>query len=306
MTDPPPSKRPRIETKKLTSTTTAQQDQGQELDGWVYLDKATLISQSPSLAGGMPLELEEKKRFIGCQYINDLCQHLSIRHVPRCVAHGLFHRFYARQSFKTHPEMDVATTCVFLSIKIEEVKEITLSKVLAAEKVVRKNTMERRTSSQGFSSTIKKKLDQEKVLVLERVLLHSIAFEICITTPFNYLRKLKQHVAKNEPEKWKKLYQLAYQFIIDSHGTTLVLQFPPHVLACAAIYLGSKFAKLDLQDLTYGKKLTRDKHWWQDLPGGESKKINRDDLLDCCHQMLAVFEKESCTCTADGTSCKCY
>ena len=206
---------------------------GQELDGWVYLNLTTLKEISPSKADGITPEIEARKRSIGCQYINDLCEQLNITYTPRCVAHGLFHRFYARQSFKTHPEMDVATTCVFLSIKIEEVKDITLSTVLKAEKVVRKTTMEKNSSSKGFSSTVRKNLDQEKVLVLERVLLHSIAFEICITTPFNYLNnKLKKMVCETnkKPENWEILKQLAYQFIIDSHGTTLVLQFPPHVL----------------------------------------------------------------------------
>jgi hypothetical protein len=203
------------------------------------------------------------------------------------VAHGLFHRFYARQSFKTHPEMDVATTCVFLSIKIEEVKEITLTKVLAAEKAVRKNTLEKRTSSQMFTSKDQKKLSQEKILVLERVLLHSIAFEICITTPFNYLKQLRAHVSKWNPQNWQKLNQLAHQFIIDSHGTTLCLQYPPHVIAVAAIYLASKFGQVKLQD----EKKSYEYHWWQRLPNGQA--ANRDDIINCCHQMLAVFEKPS-------------
>ena len=76
------------------------------------------------------------------------------------------------------------------------------------------------------------------------MLLHSIAFEICITTPFNYLNnKLRKMVCETnkKPENWEILKQLAYQFIIDSHGTTLVLQFPPHVLQqstnCISLYL---------------------------------------------------------------------
>ena len=246
------------------------------------MSKETLEQQSPSKSHFSNQD-QAKKRFIGCQYINDLCQELNIATGPRCVAHGLFHRFYARQSFKTHPEMEVATTSVFLAIKVEEVKEVTLSKVLLAEKVVRKNSLEKRTSSQMFSSKEQKKISQEKILVLERVLLHSIAFEICIKTPFKYLKQLKQHVSKSNSENWRKLNQLAYQFIIDSHGTTLCLQYPPHLLAVAAIYLASKFASVDLE------QKTPEHHWWQNLPNGQ--EANRDDILDCCHQMLAVFEK---------------
>jgi protein BUR2 len=278
-----------VTTTNLATTKTklprdVQRSHGQEIDGWLYISKETLEQQSPS-AAHFSLNEQAKRRFIGCQYINDLCQELNIGIGPRCVAHGLFHRFYARQSFKTHPEMDVATTCVFLSIKIEEVKEINLSKVLAAEKAVRKISSEKSSSSQMFTAKDKKNLSQEKILILERVLLHSIAFEICITTPFNYLKKLRPHVSKWNPENWHKLNQLAHQFIIDSHGTTLCLQYPPHVLAVSAIYLASKFSKVKLQD----EKKQFEYHWWQQLPGGQ--KANRDDILDCCHQMLAVFEK---------------
>jgi protein BUR2 len=119
------------------------------------------------------------------------------------------------------------------------------------------------------------------------VLLHSIAFEICITTPFNYLKQLRAHVSKWNPQNWQKLNQLAHQFIIDSHGTTLCLQYPPHVIAVAAIYLASKFGQVKLQD----EKKSYEYHWWQRLPNGQA--ANRDDIINCCHQMLAVFEKPS-------------
>jgi len=215
---------------------------GKEIDGWQYLSKENLIAQSPSRPH-MSVEDEAKKRKIGCQYIVDLCKQLGMKNGPICVAHGLFHRFYARQSFKTHPEMDVATTCVFLSIKIEEVKDITLSKVLAAEKVVRKNSLENRPKFSSSSGS-KSKADQEKILVLERVLLHSISFDICITTPLSYLKKLKPQIAKNKPAIWRQLNQYAFQHIMDSSNkTNLCLQFPPHVIAVAAIFLASKFAK---------------------------------------------------------------
>tara|TARA_B100000795_G_scaffold237892_1_gene198730 strand:+ start:228 stop:587 length:360 start_codon:yes stop_codon:yes gene_type:complete len=90
------------------------------------------------------------------------------------------------------------------------------------------------------------------------------------------------------------------------------------ISAVAGIYLASKFAKLELEkqnwlgersngetikepknskrykiqpgDTWKEVKATKTKHWWQNLPGGY--EVHRDDLLDCCTQMLQVFEKK--------------
>ena len=75
---------------------------------------------------------------------------------------------------------------------------------------------------------------------MERVLLHSIAFEICITTPFPILKKLRLKVTPNV--QWRaRLSQVAHQFVKDTFHTTLCLQFRSGVIAVAAMFLAAQF-----------------------------------------------------------------
>jgi hypothetical protein len=193
--------------------------------------------------------------------------------------------------------------------------------------MVRNNSLESRPKFSSSSGS-KSKAEQEKILVLERVLLHSISFDICITTPLSYLKKLKPLIAKNKPAIWRQLNQYAFQHIMDSSNkTNLCLQFPPHVIAVAAIFLASKFAKPRISFLPQKASQTaRDRHsnlkldssvsgeapkdspipgeahpihgsytdynnwWWQNLPGG--KVANREDLISCADQMLSVYQEK--------------
>jgi cyclin T len=92
---------------------------------------------------------------------------------------------------------------------------------------------------------------REEVLVAERVLLQTLAFDLTVEHPYKYLL---QYVKTIEGDR--ELAQTAWNFVNDSLRTTLCLQFRPPLIASAAIYLASKFLRVQLTK-------SGEKPWWE-------------------------------------------
>eukprot|EP00946_MAST-07B_sp_MAST-7B-sp1_P001952 g1952.t1 len=210
---------------------------------------------------------------------------LSLPQNTIAIATILFHRMFTRVSMGTHNPLVAAVTCVFLAAKVEEFK-IRLKDILAkCHAMQRKHdaAITSSSSSQGQGGRQPDGINHlqirvDEILIMERVLLHSIAFEICFSTPFPILKKLRLKVTPNV--QWRaRLSQVAHQFVKDTFHTTLCLQFRSGVIAVSAMFLAAQFI---------GVKLV--KNWWRQLP--DNSHVNRDEVISCCHQMLEVFEEE--------------
>nr|GEW75534.1 hypothetical protein [Tanacetum cinerariifolium] len=120
--------------------------------------------------------------------------------------------------------------------------------------------------------------EQEKELILvgERVVLATLAFDFNVLHPYKPLveaiKKLK--VAQNT------LAQVAWNFVNDGLRTSLCLQFKPHHIAAGAIFLAAKFLKVDLQSGSDGEKV-----WWQEF------NVTPRHLEEVSNQMLELYEQ---------------
>jgi len=109
---------------------------------------------------------------------------------------------------------------------------------------------------------------KERILLLERVILHTIGFELSISHPYIHFGKVKTMISSRQLEysppsasssasssasntfhdqfqnMMKELTQSSMNFANDSMHTSLCLQFPPKTIAHACIYLGGQFCKL--------------------------------------------------------------
>ena len=286
-------------------------------EGWEYHTREEIARASPSRRDMSSAE-ERWQRSRCCRFILDLGESLRVPQpnggpalsVPQHVigvATILFHRLFTRVSMRSHNPLVAAVTCVFLAAKVEEFK-IRLKDVLAKchelqncndPGAVVASASAPASSSSSSSSSVASSLGRrggrghggtsgssrdprsigtDEVLIMERVLLHSIAFEICVTTPFPYLKKLRLKVTPNVQLR-ARLSQVAHQYVKDTLHTTLCLQFRPGVIAVAAIFLASQFI---------GVKIG--KQWWRQLPDGS--QVDRSEVISCCHQILEVFEEE--------------
>jgi cyclin T len=133
------------------------------------------IARNPSVMDNIPLNkvLEHKRKSL--IFVRKLGAALKLRLVSISTAQVFLHRFYSRQSFKTHDRWIVATTCVFLACKVEEdVRKLEV--VLHAHVEAREQERLQRDSKEYQTL-------REKVLLCERILLHTMGFDISVEHP---------------------------------------------------------------------------------------------------------------------------
>jgi cyclin T len=105
---------------------------------------------------------------------------------------------------------------------------------------------------------------KERILLLERVILHTIGFELSIDHPYKFFVEQIKKLIHNRQIKYKvappsnvntsqvmtkkmlnELVQYSMSCANDSMHTSLCLQFSPQLIATACVYLACQFAKVE-------------------------------------------------------------
>jgi cyclin T len=111
-----------------------------------------------------------------------------------------FHRFYAVHSFEEHDRFEVAVACILLAAKTEESPKKLVS-ILQECFRLKNNAMKNKTPQEGVKLDKRGYLDmkcqeytrlKERILLLERVILHTIGFELSISHPYIHFGKVSQ------------------------------------------------------------------------------------------------------------------
>ncbi|GAX18019.1 cyclin T [Fistulifera solaris] len=225
------------------------------------------ISQLPSLQDGMSIQEESMKRRKTCRFIEEAGRILKLPRVAIATAMVFFHRFYAKHSFAQHDRFEVAVACLLLAAKTEESPKKLVVVLEECQKL-------KWRGMQAGSATVKPPdLDpkgeefsklKERVLLLERVILHTIGFELSIDHPYKFLvEQIKQLVQgkkliyqnnhtpvglsspqQQQQHMMNEMVQLAMNFANDSMHTSLCLQFDPKKIAFTCVYLAAQFGHL--------------------------------------------------------------
>lgn len=238
---------------------------------------AVQLSELPSIKEGMTPKEEAEKRRKTCRFIEEAGRALKLPRVAVSTAMVFFHRFYAKQSFTEHDRFEVAVACLLLAAKTEEAPKKLKDVIQQCYTLKHRGIQAGRISQNSphhSSSTIATSgnaLDEkseeyvklkERILLLERVILHTIGFELSIEHPYKgivdqtkTLIKDRQVEYINAPPATTKssqamqkmmneLVQYSMNFSNDSMHTCLCLQFDAATIATACIYLGAQFAKI--------------------------------------------------------------
>jgi hypothetical protein len=234
------------------------------------------ISQLPSLKDGMTAEEESMKRTKTCRFIEEAGRILKLPRVAVSTAMVFFHRFYAKHSFQQHDRFEVAVAAIVLAAKTEESPKKLNTVIMECHKLKTRGMQAGRNSASGGASpppptTSPAMLDpkgeeflklKERILLLERVILHTIGFELSIDHPYKFFveqikklidtRQLKYKVAPPNlktaqlcSKMMNELVQYSMSFANDSMHTSLCLQFSPQLIATSCIYLAGQFAKVE-------------------------------------------------------------
>ncbi|EED94022.1 predicted protein [Thalassiosira pseudonana CCMP1335] len=241
--------------------------------------------------------LERQSRRRTCRFIEEAGQRTSLR-LPRvacATATVFFHRFYAKHSFQEHDRFEVAMACLLLAGKTEESPK-KLDLVIRECWKLRRRAMQQQqqqrlsqggdspsmagaspgmgspssTSNAGDNVQIDPKSEEyvrlkERVLLLERVILHTIGFELSIDHPYKFIVDCIQNLNKKRLLEYAQpppptpgsdsrsaqnaqlvgsLAQYAMNFANDSMLTSLCLQFTAREIAMACVYLSGKYSSI--------------------------------------------------------------
>jgi len=239
------------------------------------------ITELPSVKKGMSAQEEAMKRRKTCRFIEEAGRVLKLPRVAISTAMVFFHRFYAKHAFQEHDRFEVAVAALVLAAKTEEAPK-KLNTVIQECYKLKTRAMQAGRLSQKPGSSPKDEasasyLDtkgeeflklKERILLLERIILHTIGFELSIDHPYKFFveqikklihsRKLKYKPSKasSDANKHKtngemmskmmnELVQYSMSTANDSYQTSLCLQFGPKQIATACVYLACMFSGVE-------------------------------------------------------------
>ena len=115
---------------------------------------------------------------------------------------------------------------MFLACKVEEEPKKIYDVVNTASQVLHARSASLAEKSAQYGDL------KENVLTSERALLHTLAFDLRVDHPHQFLVAIKNNLGMNP-----RYLQTAWNFVNDSLHTDLCLQFPPRTVAAAASYM---------------------------------------------------------------------
>ncbi|KAL0129812.1 hypothetical protein PUN28_001812 [Cardiocondyla obscurior] len=238
---------------------------------WYYEKKE--LRNTPSIQDGIDYETECRYRKEGARFIIDTGTKMDLGYNTMATGVVYFHRFYMFHSFKTFPRYVTACCCLLLAGKVEETPKKCKDIIRTAKTLV---------SEQKFITFGED--PKEEVLILERILLQTIKFDLQVEHPYSYLLKYAKCL-KGDKNKLQKMVQMAWTFVNDSLCTTLSLQWEPEIIAVALMYLAGKLSKFDVVD--WVGRQTKHLRWWDMFV----EDVTMDLLEDICHQVLDLYSQ---------------
>ncbi|KAG5857780.1 hypothetical protein ANANG_G00023010 [Anguilla anguilla] len=236
-----------------------------------YWDKKDL-AHTPSQSEGLDPATEARYRREGARFIFDVGTRLGLHYDTLATGIVYFHRFYMFHSFKQFPRYVTGACCLFLAGKVEE----TPKKCKDIIKTARSLLNDVQFAQFGDDP-------KEEVMVLERILLQTIKFDLQVEHPYQFLlRYVKQ--LKGDKNKVQKLLQMAWTFVNDSLCTMLSLQWESEIIAVAVMYLAGRLCKFDIQEWTSKQSSRR---WWEQFV----QDVPVELLEDICHQILDLYSQ---------------
>ncbi|KAI0056095.1 cyclin-like protein [Artomyces pyxidatus] len=207
-----------------------------------YFTPSEVERLSDRQRGKLSVSQEEKARQQACGFIEAVGSRIGFPRKTIATGQNLYHRFhlyFPRKDFGFH---DVALAALYVSTKMHD----TLKKpreIIMASYAVR--FPEQAAKSKSIVGEIDMdpavvEQDRQRVLAVERLILEAICFNFTSRMPFPYVIKIGRELKAS-----KKLTKHAWRLTVDSQRTLVALQYPPHVVAMACIYLSALLSSFE-------------------------------------------------------------
>ncbi|OEU21456.1 cyclin-like protein, partial [Fragilariopsis cylindrus CCMP1102] len=192
----------------------------------------------PSITKGMSSIEEAMKRRKTCRFIEEAGRVLKLPRVAISTAMVFFHRFYAKHAFQEHDRFEVAVAALVLAAKTEEAPKKLNTVIQECYKLKARAMQAGHTKGEDFLKL------KERILLLERIILHTIGFELSIDHPYKFfVDMIKKLIIMSK--MMNELVQYSMSTANDSYQTSLCLQFGPKEIATACVYLACMFSGVE-------------------------------------------------------------
>ncbi|CEG47564.1 ania-6a type cyclin [Plasmopara halstedii] len=205
------------------------------------------LARSPSLEDGVPPAVERMHRSFGCELIQEAGVLLRLPQVVMATAQTLLQRFFYRKSLRQFDAFRVAVSCLFLAAKVEEKPKRIKDVVSVFYAMYRRRKWHCSTVAQQLVDLDGATFSQWRMwlIMVERQVLIDLGFSIYSITehPHKYVLYYVKVL-----DGRSALAQQAWGYINDSLRTDLCVRYKAQAIACAAIFLASRFLKVALPE----------------------------------------------------------
>ncbi|XP_031168427.1 cyclin-T1 [Sander lucioperca] len=239
---------------------------------WYYTRQQ--IDNSPSRRAGLDPDKELSYRQQAANLLQDMGQRLNVSQLTINTAIVYMHRFYMVQSFTRFHRNVISPAALFLAAKVEEQPRKLEHVIKVAHACLDPQDPSPDVRSDAYLQ------QAQDLVILESIILQTLAFEITIDHPHTHVVKCTQLVRVVPASK--DLAQTSYFMATNSlHLTTFCLQYSPPVVACVCIHLACKWSNWEIPVSTDGK------HWWEYV----DPTVTLELLDELTHEFLQILEK---------------
>lgn len=245
---------------------------------WMFTDDE--LERTPTRLDKIEREKEDYIRHRAVEFIWQVSMMLRMPPQTSMTATVLMHRFLMRYSLRgqypdqagdlMHPKV-IAAVALFVAFKVDETMRRMKDFVVACCRVaMKKPDMVVDEQSKDYWKW------RDLILQNESVMLEFLCFDLQLESPYRVLWEysLFLGVQENRP-----LRHAAYAFLNDSTYTVLCLQFPPRVIAAAALYAAARHSQVAFPDDSQGRP------WWEQID------VRIEDLVKSCKFIVKIYER---------------
>ncbi|KAM4610924.1 cyclin-T1 isoform 1-T1 [Polymixia lowei] len=233
------------------------------------------IENSPSRRAGLDSDKELSYRQQAANLLQDMGQRLNVSQLTINTAIVYMHRFYMVQSFTRFHRNVIAPATLFLAAKVEEQPRKLEHVIKVTHACLNPQDPSPDVRSDAYLQ------QAQDLVILESIILQTLAFEITIDHPHTHVVKCTQLVRGIVPAS-KDLAQTSYFMATNSlHLTTFCLQYSPPIVACVCIHLACKWSNWEIPVSTDSK------HWWEYV----DPTVTLELLDELTHEFLQILEK---------------
>ncbi|KAJ7644211.1 cyclin-like protein [Roridomyces roridus] len=211
-----------------------------------YFTPAEVEYLSVKQRGKLSAAQEERARQSACAFLEGMGARIGFPRRTIATAQNLYHRFHLFFPRKDFHYVDVSLASLYVSTKMHD----TLKKpreLLAVSYAIRFPDLVAKSKHPGGEIDLDAmdpqvvERDRQRLLSVERLLLETICFNFTSRMPFPYVIKLGKAFKAG-----KKLTKLAWRLTIDCHRTLIPIQYPPHIVALAGLYVAALLSSFEL------------------------------------------------------------